>query len=80
MKIIIQDKAYKDLTKIDKYQSKKIINSIKKLSDYPNVSNIKKLKNHNPTHRLRVGDYRVLFSIVDNFIIINRILHRKEAY
>ena len=41
---------------------------------------IKKLNNFEPEYRLRVGDYRVLFEIEDNNLIIYRIKHRKNAY
>jgi mRNA interferase RelE/StbE len=78
--IKIQDSAYKDLKKIGNPIAIKILKHIEKLQDYPNISNIKKLKNYNPTHRLRVGDYRVLFNIKDEIIIIGRIKHRKDAY
>ncbi|MFM9959305.1 MAG: type II toxin-antitoxin system RelE family toxin [Phycisphaerales bacterium] len=41
---------------------------------------VKKLTNHTPEYRLRVGDYRVLFNLIDATIIIEQILHRKDAY
>ena len=30
--------------------------------------------------RYRIGDYRVLFDIEDDNLIIGRVLHRKESY
>ncbi|MBI4688494.1 MAG: type II toxin-antitoxin system RelE/ParE family toxin, partial [Nitrospirae bacterium] len=42
--------------------------------------NIKKLTNHTPEYRLRVGDWRVLFEVLEDNIIIYRIRHRKEVY
>ena len=30
--------------------------------------------------RLRVGNYRVLFEVDGNMIVVYRILHRKDAY
>ena len=45
-----------------------------------NLQNIKKLTNFEPAYRLRIGDYRVLFDVEENIIIIGRILHRKESY
>lgn len=80
MVVDIQDRAIKDLSKIDKFQAKKIFNKIVELEKYPNLSNIKKLTNHNPSHRLRVGNYRVLFSIEDDVIIVVSVEHRKESY
>lgn len=41
---------------------------------------VKKLTNHTPEYRLRVGDFRVLFEIDGTKIDVYRILHRKNAY
>ncbi len=80
MKIEFEAKVFKELKKIDKTRLSKIINKIEELKKYPNVSNIKKLNSYDPTHRLRVGNYRVLFSIKDDTIVVGKIKHRKEAY
>ncbi len=80
MKVNIQASAKKDLKKIAKIEINKIIKAMKNLTNYPEISNIKKLVNHNPPYRLRVGNYRVLFDIEDDEIIIVNIKHRKEAY
>ncbi|MDY3204229.1 type II toxin-antitoxin system RelE family toxin [Arcobacter sp.] len=80
MLIDIQDSAYKDLKKIDKSDTIKILQTIKKLEDYPNITNVKKLTNHYPPFRLRIGDYRVLFDIEEDKIIVSNIKHRKKAY
>ena len=80
MEVIIKGKALKELSKLDKAQANKILDAVENLANYPDVRNIKKLKNHTPTHRLRVGDYRVLFDIEDNSIIVGRIRHRQKAY
>ena len=80
MKIIIKESAYKDLKQIDKQTAVKILKDIQKLENYPDISNTKKLKNYTPTYRLRIGNYRVLFDIEDDNIVIGRILHRKDAY
>jgi mRNA interferase RelE/StbE len=41
---------------------------------------VKRLTNFTPEYRLRVGDYRVLFEIEDEQLVIYRIRHRREAY
>ncbi len=41
---------------------------------------VKKLTNFDPPYRLRVGDYRVLFDVEGDEIVIYRILHRRESY
>ncbi|MBI4828428.1 MAG: type II toxin-antitoxin system RelE/ParE family toxin [Nitrospinae bacterium] len=40
----------------------------------------KKLTNHSPEYRLRVGDYRVLFDVDGDKIAVYRVKHRKNAY
>jgi len=80
MYISFQDSALKDLRKIDKHETKKILQTIDKLKNYPNVPNIKRLVNHYPPYRFRVGNYRILFDIEEENIFISYIKHRKEAY
>jgi mRNA interferase RelE/StbE len=80
MIVEIEKKAIKDLSKIDKKEAKKILLKIETLKDYPNVPNYKKLTNFEPPFRLRVGNYRVLFSVEKNIIIVHRVKHRKESY
>ena len=80
MELIINKKAEKDLDKLPFSITKKILIEINKLKNFPNVQNVKKLTNFSPSYRFRVGDYRVLFEVENNQIIIYRIIHRKDAY
>ncbi|SFP18670.1 type II toxin-antitoxin system RelE family toxin [Hydrogenimonas thermophila] len=80
MRIVVRKSAAKDIQKIAEPHKTKIKLQIQELQNFPNISNIKKLKNHQPAFRLRVGDYRVLFDVEDGLIIVARIKHRKEAY
>ncbi len=80
MKINIRKSAIKDLRSIPKEEKMKIYEKIEELKNFPNVSNLKKLSNFQPAFRLRVGNYRVLFDVVNDTIEIGRIFHRKESY
>lgn len=80
MKIIFNEEALKDLKKLDKQIVKFILKKIENLKNYPIVNNIKKLKNFYPPYRYRINDYRVLFDIENDTIIIFKIVHRKDAY
>jgi len=42
--------------------------------------NIKRLHEADYTYRLRIGDYRALFDVERDTIIIRRVGHRKEIY
>ena len=80
MKIEIRKSAIKDLKNISEPFKTKIHNKVLELKKFPDLQNIKKLTNFEPAYRLRIGDYRVLFDVEENIIIIGRILHRKESY
>jgi len=77
--IEIRKRAEKDLIALSKPDAQKIADAIFAL-EKGLMGNIKKLTNHTPEYRLRVGDWRVLFEVSINKIIIYRIRHRKEAY
>ncbi len=48
--------------------------------DLGGLPNIKKLSGHVSAYRLRIGDYRVGFFIVDETVILDRVVHRKDIY
>ncbi len=80
MKIEIRKQAIKDLKSISEPFKSTLHNKILRLKDFPNVPNTKRLTNFEPAYRLRVGDYRVLFDVVDDIVVIGRVLHRKKSY
>ncbi len=80
MTIKVQASAKKDLKKLDKSTALHILKQLKNLENYPDLANIKKLKNYYPPMRYRVGNYRVLFDIEDGMVIVVNVKHRKEAY
>jgi len=80
MKINIRESAVKDLKKIGITGKKRIHSKILELQNFPDVSNIKKLTDFEPAYRARVGDYRILFDIVNDTVEIGRIRHRKDSY
>ena len=77
--IEIKPTAIKDLNSLDRKEALRITEKIKALENDLS-GNVKKLTNFTPEYRLRVGDYRVLFGIEGQNVIVYRIKHRKEAY
>jgi mRNA interferase RelE/StbE len=80
VQIELRQSAIKDINALDGSIKSRLIKAIKELENYPNVSNIKQLVDFEPAFRKRVGDYRILFDVMGDLIIVARILHRKEAY
>jgi mRNA-degrading endonuclease RelE of RelBE toxin-antitoxin system len=66
-----ENKALKQLAKIGNWETRDVIyDTAGKLSDFPNVTQVKKLTNHKYPYRLRVGNYRLFFSNDDVIRII----------
>ena len=70
--------AFKYLSKLPKPKAEQIITSINKLPN--NEGDIKKMKGIDNLYRLRVGDYRVLFSPSFDIIKIEKIGARGDVY
>lgn len=73
--------AIKELNSLPNKEIKKIINAINQLIEEPRSLNSKKLT-ASEVYRMRVGDYRILYEIKDNVLIIYiiKIGHRKDIY
>ena len=82
--VFFEERAEKDLAKINKPHQQLIANKIKQLADNFDslANNLKILKGKYDYYRLRVGDFRVIFHKDDAKIIITiiRIGHRKDIY
>ncbi len=82
-KLIYAKGVAKDLRKIAPYNLKKIKEGIEDLVNFPNLAQIRSLKNHPiADYRLRIGNYRVLFDVnwEKKEIYILKIGHRKDIY
>jgi mRNA interferase RelE/StbE len=77
--IQIKPQAIKDGKRIPKKELRKIFAKIDALKDGLQ-GNVRRLTNFTPEYRLRVGNYRVLFEIETDVVMIYRIKHRREAY
>jgi mRNA interferase RelE/StbE len=74
--------AKKELRKIDKTEIPKILKEIEALSKEPYPRNHKKILGTEHIFRIKIGNYRVIYSIENQKLIIKiiRVRHRKEAY
>lgn len=81
-KISFTRSARKELEALPSNIVQRIYPRIESLSENPRPSGCKKLKGSTELWRFRVGDYRVIYSILDEEIRIEIIAvrHRREAY
>jgi len=71
----------KDFKKIRKLEVAKILDAIDELAKNPRSSKSKKLKGEK-LYRLRVGNYRVIYDIQENvmLIFVIKLGHRSDIY
>jgi mRNA interferase RelE/StbE len=85
MQVQILSKAAKDLKALTPSDRARIIRKIEQYADDPasQANNVKALQGSD-LYRLRVGDYRVLFTIAADgtvtVMLVHRVRHRREAY
>jgi mRNA interferase RelE/StbE len=58
--ILFKPRAIKDLEELSKADAARIVKKIENLTD-DLAGDVKRLTNHTPEYRLRVGSFRVLF-------------------
>jgi mRNA interferase RelE/StbE len=77
--IEFKPKAVRDLESLDREVARRILGKIERMKENL-AGDVKRLTNFSPEYRLRVGDYRVLFEVESNVVVIYRVVHRREAY
>ena len=80
-RIELKKSVQKDFESIPKKNLQRIVLAIESLSDNPRPPQSKKLSGLEQ-YRLRQGNYRILYSIQDNLLIVFvvEVGHRKEIY
>jgi mRNA interferase RelE/StbE len=79
--LIYSSSALKQLEKLDKNMQERILLTLERLRLRPESCSIKKLVGMSG-YRLRVGDYRVIFDMENDklLILVLQIGHRKHIY
>ncbi len=74
--------ARKEIKKLPKDIILKIVDAVEKLAENPFSTDSRKIVGAQRTYRIRVGNYRIVYSVEsDNLVIlIIRIRHRKDVY
>jgi mRNA interferase RelE/StbE len=80
--ILYKKSAADELLSLPSAIAHKVRAAINKLANNPRSSRCLKLKGSMNDYRIRIGAYRVIYSIHDNVLIITiiKISHRKSAY
>ncbi|HEY2760098.1 MAG TPA: type II toxin-antitoxin system RelE/ParE family toxin [Pirellulales bacterium] len=74
--------AARRLRKLPNDIQRRLDHAILKLRDVPKPSGVKKLRSQGDRYRIRVGDYRIIYQIYNNklIVLIVDVDHRKDIY
>jgi len=80
--IIFKPRARRELEKLPRAIAERIARAIDEFATQPRPPGCKKLAGPDDLWRIRVGDYRVVYQIGDErlIIVVVRIGHRREIY
>ena len=78
----ITTSAAKSLSKLPRVEQKRISSAITALPENPRPHGVTKLSGTVDSYRIRVGNYRIVYTIEDGelIIVVVRVGHRKEVY
>ena len=81
-RVVLKPSVEKDLRKLGRSLVRRIISVIENLANNPLPSTTKKLVGSKFTFRIRVGDYRIVYTFIaaDREIEIQAVKHRKDVY
>ena len=80
--VALTSSAAKELKKLSSQLIARIVPRLENLASDPRPPGCKKLQGGNREWRIRIGDYRVVYSIDDAKLLVEvtRIRHRSEVY
>lgn len=81
-RIEIKPQAEKALVRIPNSHRRRIAKAIDGLARRPRPEGCTKLAGADDAYRMRVGDYRIVYEIVDRVLVVYiiRVAHRKDVY
>lgn len=82
-RVLIKASAAKELEAVDgKRNRQRLVAAIASLADDPRPAGAEKLSGTKDRYRIRVGDWRVVYSIEDGILTVYvvKVGHRREVY
>ncbi|PRB58973.1 type II toxin-antitoxin system RelE/ParE family toxin [Microbacterium sp. MYb45] len=74
--------AAKEIRKLDPQVRRRILAGIAALEKEPRPIGVRKLTGFDNAWRIRIGDHRVLYEVVDDVVLVTvfRVAHRRAVY
>jgi mRNA interferase RelE/StbE len=80
--VVLTSSAEKELKRLSSQVITRIISRLEKLASDPRPAGCKKLRGGDREWRVRIGDYRAVYTVDDakSLVEVTRIRHRSEVY
>lgn len=80
--VLYDSKALKELSKLDKPTARRVVTAIGRLSGEPHPAGVRALVGFPGLFRIRVGDYRIVYTVKDSelIVLVLRVAHRSVVY
>jgi mRNA interferase RelE/StbE len=81
-KVLFRPSVDRQLRKLPVEIQRRIVREVAALASDPRPSGVVKLKGDENLWRIRIGDYRVVYEIHDDrlIVLVLRVAHRKDIY
>lgn len=78
----IEEPAWDELMSIPERMRERIFSALEALETEPRHARVTKLSGYDDLYRIRVGDYRVIYSIEDQvkIVLVEKVGHRSDVY
>jgi mRNA interferase RelE/StbE len=74
--------ARRQLRKLDQADQRRLVTRIDHLADDPRPDGCRKLAGHQSLYRIRVGDFRIVYEVKNQelIVLIAMVSHRRDVY
>ncbi|MGC9454166.1 MAG: type II toxin-antitoxin system RelE family toxin [Phycisphaerae bacterium] len=81
-RVEIKSSAVGEISRLPRRDQRRVISAIETLAENPRPRGARKLVGGEEAYRIRVGDYRVVYQIADDVLIVFvvRVGHRRDIY
>jgi len=80
--VVVARRAVKSIAKLRRVDQQRVRAAIDLLADEPRPPGCTKLAGEDSVYRVRVGDYRIVYEVIDARLVVHvvRVGHRRDVY
>jgi mRNA interferase RelE/StbE len=81
-RVVVEDGAARAIRKLGRDAQRQVVAKLERLADNPRPPGSKELEGTADLHRVRVGDYRIVYRVEDQvlLVLVVRVAHRSDVY